>query len=129
MSDAITYRQTDGMRASQVDWDALEHVLATRGWMSLNRHTTPAIVLAEDTQGLAGFFVTQFVPHAGPLWVRPKLRGGEVSLKLAGKMLELMQGARGVVIVADNPVVAKMCESIQMKRVESPVYVFEGGEV
>jgi hypothetical protein len=129
MSDKVKYRDTNGREATSAEWNALEHVLATRGWMSLNRETTPCISLAEDTDGLAGFFIVQFVPHAGPMWVRPKLRGGEVPYKLVEHMCELLKGARGVVIVADSPWTAKMCEALNMQRVTSPVYVFPGAEV
>jgi hypothetical protein len=132
MSDAddqITYRDTDGLSATQEEWDALEKVLSTRGWMSLNRNTTPCISLATDAQGLAGFFVCQFVCHAGPLWVRPRLRGTDVPFKLASHMYDMISGSRGVVIVADSPWTMKMCEMAKMKRVESPVYVFPGAEV
>ena len=129
MSDEVTYRDTDGLSATQAEWDAIEHILATRGWASLNRQTTPCISLAEAPNEIAGFFVAQFVPHAGPMWVRPKYRGTDVPQQLATHMYQLLTGARAVVVVADNPAVIKLCEAMKMKRVESPVYVFPGGEV
>jgi hypothetical protein len=129
MSDEVTYRDTDGLSATQAEWDAIEHILSTRGWASLNRQTTPCISLVEDADGLAGFFVAQFVAHAGPMWVRPKYRGSEVPQRLAAHMRQLLNGSRGVVVVADNPATVKMCEEANMLRVESPVFVFHGAEV
>src|SRR5208282_94054 len=127
----VEYRDTDGISATKEEWDEIERVLVSRGWMSLNRQTTPRIALAEDDKGIAGFFIVQFVPHAGPMWTRPGLRGTKVPQMLVERMYRFLTEceARGIVVVADNPITAKMCETAQLKKVESPVYVFPGAEV
>jgi hypothetical protein len=125
-----TYRWIDGPTATEAEWDEIELVLAARGWMSLNRPTS-RILLCEVDGKLGGFFVFQLIPHAGPFYVRPTLRGTEVAQELASRMSQFFAetNARGVIIVADNPVSAKMCEERHMLRVPSPVYVLPGAEV
>lgn len=109
----------------QCDWDAIEAILAERRWMSLNRETTPAVVLAERNGMIVGFFVLQMIPHTEPMYVAPDERGSEVAGTLADLMLEFLQrsDARGWMLVAENSFVERMCRQRGMIRVESPVYV------
>lgn len=103
----------------------IETILAARGWMSLNRPTS-RVLLAEGEHGeLLGFFVMQLVPHTEPLWVLPSRRASGIAEELADRMLISMieMQARGWMLVADNPIVAKMAEARGMVKEESPVYV------
>jgi len=121
------YRWVDGRTASQEDWDKIENILAARGWLSLNRPTT-RILVAEDASGeLLGFICLQMVPHTEPLFVRPSQRGTGLAEELADRMLDFMMEiqARGWMVVADNPVAEKLCESRGMVKIESPVYVMK----
>lgn len=120
----VSYRWVNGPDASEEDWDRIEGILAARGWNSLNRPTS-RILIAEEDGELVGFFVLQFFPHTEPLWVRPSRRGGEVAEALADQMLAFMTEvqARGWMLIADSPTVAKMAEERGMVKVESPVYV------
>jgi hypothetical protein len=120
-----TYRWVDGPTATDEEWDKIEGILASRGWMSLNRPTT-RILVADDADGsLLGFICLQMVPHTEPLFVRPSQRGTGLAETLADKMLEFMLSiqARGWMVVADNPIAAELCESRGMVKVESPVYI------
>jgi hypothetical protein len=121
----IAYRWLNGPDATDAEWDRIEQILIARGWMSLNRLAS-RILIAEDTDGaLLGFFVCQYVIHTEPLWVVPSRRGGEIAEQLADQMLGYMMEiqARGWMLIANDPVAAKMAEARGMVREESPVYV------
>jgi hypothetical protein len=123
----VTYRWIDGPTATDEEWDLVESILATRGWMSLNRMTT-SIRVALDKEGhLLGFHVIQLVPSAGPLWVKPSMRATGIAEHLADDMFELFvqAHARGWMVVADNPSAAKLCEARGMHKLESPVFTTE----
>jgi hypothetical protein len=128
--DEVTYRWLDGPTATQDEWDKLELILASRGWMSFNRQVT-RILVAECGTKLAGFFGMSLVPHAGPLFVSPSFRGTTVANELAERMNEFFveTHARGVIIVAESPMVERMCEQRGMIRVTKPIYVLVGAEV
>lgn len=121
----VNYRWVDGPTATAEEWERIEGILTTRGWMSLNRPTS-RVLIAEDTDGaLLGFIVMQLVPHTEPLWVLPSKRASGIAEELADQMLTFMVSvqARGWMVVADNPAAAKLCEQRGMSKVESPVYV------
>jgi len=122
MSDTTT-RWIDGPTASQEDWDAIEGVLATRGWMSLNRLTS-RICVKERAGEIIGFHVLQMVPVAGPLYVQPKYRGTGLAAELADDMLSFLVEiqARGWVVFVESAHAAKLCEERGMTKVEQPVY-------
>jgi GNAT superfamily N-acetyltransferase len=124
----INYRWIHGPQASQEDWEKIELLLASRGWISLNRPTS-SILIAEDDDGIAGFHIFQFLPYAGPLFVRPSARGKGVAEKLADDMLEALAQAqaRGFIVIADSPHSAKLCRDRGMNELKSPVFVM-GGE-
>lgn len=126
----VQYRWLDGPMASQEDWDRIELLLSTRGWMSLNRLTS-RILIAEREGQLVGFHVFQLVPSAGPLWVKPSDRGSGVAEHLADEMLAFFAEtcARGWMVVATNPSSAKLCETRGMHLIKSPVYTTEPVEV
>jgi hypothetical protein len=130
MSDAadITFRWIDGPTASQEDWDRIEAILASRGWMQLARATS-RIRVAERDGVLLGFHVLQLMPHAEPLWVKPSERASGLADQLANDMLDFLVEihARGWIVVADSPHAAKLCEAREMTKIESPVYVKVGG--
>jgi len=121
----ITYRWIDGPTASDADWTRIDGILATRGWMRLNRRVTRILVAESDGGTLLGFFVFQLVPHTEPLWVAPSARGTDIPQQLADRMREFLvaDGARGWMLVADSPVVERMARERGMRRVESPVYI------
>ena len=125
---SVNYRWIDGPDATTEEWERIENILLTRGWMSLNRQTS-RVLIAEDSDGLCGLHVLQLVPHAEPLWTAPRVRGAEVAQTLAKTMKEYLDevDARGYLAIADNPLAAKFCESLGMYRVASPVYVFIRG--
>lgn len=124
MSGGVEYRWIDGPTATAEEWDRVEGVLAVRGWMSLNRPTS-RILVAEREGELLGFMVMQLVPHTEPLWVRPSERGSGIAESLADQMVEFMFSvqSRGWMVVADNPMAAKLCEARGMMKVDAPVYV------
>jgi predicted N-acetyltransferase YhbS len=109
----------------QWEWDAIEAILAARGWMSLNRETTPAIVLAERNGMIVGFIALQMIPHTEPLYVAPDERGTEVASELSDLMLNFLRDnqARGWMVVAENPFAERLCRQRGMVKVEYPVYV------
>jgi GNAT superfamily N-acetyltransferase len=124
----IKYRWVDGVSCTQEEWDKIDMMLATRGWMSLNRNTTRALI-AESPEGvILGFNIFQMIPFLGPLYVLPSARGTGVAEDLSQRMVDFMTEveARGFIAVAQSPHAAKLCEHMGMKKVESPVYA-KGG--
>jgi hypothetical protein len=123
----VTYRWVDGITASPAEWDRIESLLAARGFMSLNRQSTIRILIAEVDGALVGFNVLQFIPHVGPQFVIPSQRGTGISDELADRMLEFLveHEARGWVVVADNPISARLCRSRGMAQIQSPVFTTE----
>lgn len=121
----MNYRWVNGWEASEAEWDRIDRILASRGWMSLSREFSRVRIVEDDEGKLVGFYVLQAIPHAEPMWVDKKYWGSGVADALADDMLEYLTEAkaRGWVIIADNPVARKMCEERGMKKVESPVYV------
>jgi hypothetical protein len=121
--DNVTYRWVDGPTASDADWEKIESVLASRGWMSLNRNMSRILIAERD--GVMAFHVFQFLPFCGPLFVPPSMRGTGVAEELANRMVDFLaeSEARGWVVVADSPHAAKLCEDRGMTEIESPVYV------
>lgn len=121
----ISYRIVDGASMPDAEWSAVEAVLAARGWMSLNRMTTPVIALAERGGMIVGFLVLQLIPHTEPLYVAPDERGTEVAGTLADMMLGFLQRnqARGWMVIAENVHAERLCEARGMVKVMHPVYV------
>ena len=115
----MTYKWIEGD-----DLKALEPILESRGWTSLNNKTCRALC-AYDGEHLAGFLVLQLFPHCEPLWVSKDYRGTGVAEDLADKMMEFMSKiqARGFMVIADNPAAAALCERHGMRKVESAVYI------
>lgn len=126
MSD-VTYRWIDGPTCSDADWERIDSILATRGWMSLARSTSK-ILVAEHGDKLLGFSVLQMTPQVGPLFVAPSARGSGVAEDLSDQMLDFLVSiqARGWFVVADSPFVSKICDERGMTKLQSPVYVAGG---
>jgi len=123
--DYVTYRWVDGPTASDADWDRIESILATRGWMSLSR-TVSRILVAETPDGeIAGFQVLQLIPHTEPLYVRPSARGTGLAEDLTNKMYEYLIDvqARGWLAVAESKFAEDLCEKYGMQKLAYPVYV------
>lgn len=125
MTDALTFRWIDGPVATDDDWDKIEHILAARGWMSLNRNTT-RILVAETPDGkIAGFQTLQLVPHTEPLFVAPSQRGTGLAEELTERMYAFLTEVhvRGFVAIAESRFAEELCEKHGMKKVACPVYV------
>lgn len=122
----ITKRWIDGVSASKEEWERIDKFLESRGWMSLNRETS-RIWVAEEDEKIVGFFVLQWTPQAGPMYVIPSKRGSGLADELADDMLSYLIGAeaRGWFIVADSPHVPAMCEARGMRKISAPVYTTE----
>jgi len=120
----ITTRWIDGPTASQTDWDAIEAILAARGWVSLNRATS-RILIKEHGDEIIAIHVFQLLPMAGPLWVLPKYRGTGLAAELADEMLTFLieANARGWIVLTESVHAAKLCEDHGMTLVNEPVYV------
>lgn len=105
------------------DCEPVTKVLEQEGWTPINEEAL--VLVAMDDQGLASFHVLRVVPHAEPLWVRPDLRGTTLAVRMATEMAKFLKDSRthGVMVVADDPTVAKICESLGMRRIASPVYL------
>lgn len=114
-----------GIDSTDADWDRIEGILASRGWMSLNRSLSRILVAEDEDKNLLGFIVLQMVPHTEPLWVAPKERGTGLAEQLADRMVEYLteMKVRGFMVMADSPFAAEMCEKHKMERVKSPVYI------
>ena len=56
------------------NWRDLEPIFRSEGGRMPESHNATGVA-AYDENGLAGFWVLQMVWHAGPLWIRPDLRG------------------------------------------------------
>jgi hypothetical protein len=110
--------------ATREEWDTIDEICATRGWMSLNRTLTRVLVAKRDDR-IVGFHVMQLVPHAEPLYVNSDERGTELAAQLADKMVEFLTSikARGWMVLAGNPHTEKLCRDRGMKKIASAVFV------
>jgi GNAT superfamily N-acetyltransferase len=122
--DEATFKWLDGD-----ELDQLEPILAEKGWPSLNHNTSRALAVYDKTDGLVAWYVFQLFPHCEPMYVEPEWRGSGVAEELVDVMHKFLSSVkcRGVMIVADNPAVARMAEAHGMKKIESPVYLMVGG--
>lgn len=120
----ISYRWLDGPAATQEEWDQIDKLLASRGWMSINRLTS-RVLLAEQDGDVVGFHVFQMIPYCGPLFVTKKLRGLGLAEILVDKMQDFLitVHARGYIAVTESPHAAKLCEERGMEKVPYPLYV------
>jgi hypothetical protein len=120
----VTYRWIDGPTATQEEWDLLDKLLASRGWMSLNRNTS-RVLLAEQDGKVVGFHAFQLIPYCGPLYVERKLRGLGLAEILVDKMQDFLTEvhARGYIAVIESPHAEKLCKAHGMEKLPHPVYV------
>lgn len=81
-----------------------------------------AIAELESTGEIIGFFVCQLKSHAEPMWIHPDHRQGKLWVKLA-QMLEPITRRSDTYIIASRPEVERMCEALQLEKVNHPVYV------
>lgn len=116
----ITYEWLDGDRLA-----ILDPIFFANNWTPLNHLTSRALVARTESGTIAGFHVIQLFPHAEPLWVSPEFRNHGVADFLIDCVVAFLNSvnARGFMVIADTPSVAKRCESIGMRRVDSPVYI------
>ena len=127
MSEEIIFSWVD-WASSKEDWEMVDTVIASRGWMHLNPHFS-RVLIAKQGKKLAGFVVLQMVPHTEPLFVAPDFRGTGLAATLSDKMIAFMREskARGWMAIASNSLIAAECERQGMKRVMLPVYAFVEG--
>jgi len=120
----ITYRWIDGPSAKPEEWDAIDELLASRGWASLSRPVS-RILLAEEDGAIVGFHVFQMVGYCGPLHVTRSHRGTGIAEELTDKMQQFLESchARGYIAVTESPHAEKICKDKGMERLPYPVYV------
>lgn len=84
------------------------------------------VAVASTTRGTS-FYCLQPQLRAEPLFLHPSHRGTSVLVNLLAMMQayveQRVQLGADVWVVADTPETVRMCEAMQMDRVESPVYV------
>ncbi len=126
MDNEITKRWIDGQTATKKEWKEIDAILAARGWMSLSRECS-RIRVAEREGKIIAFFVAQMIPYCGPVYVSPKERGTGLAGELGDEMFESLKevGARGWIIIAENPYIPALCEARGMHRLSFPVYTTE----
>lgn len=71
------------------------------------------IAIAEDENGIAGFFVLQLIPHCEPMWIRPDKQGSMLWFNLFCTLLPLMK-EKGAICLEGNEVSAKIALSMGM---------------
>jgi hypothetical protein len=105
------------------DLKILSPIFEEKGWSPLPISSV-AIVMMDD-KGVAGFHALQVVAHPEPLWVRPDMEGTGLAADLAGEMNDFLDSTNTnrIMCIADSPHAAKLCESLGMKLVSSPVYI------
>jgi hypothetical protein len=126
----LRYRWVDGPTCDDADWDRIEIILASRGWMSLNRPTSRILVAETEDGKLASFLVLQMIPHTEPLWVAPEFRASGLAEQMVDAMVKFLNDVkiRGYLATAESPFAAKLCEEHGMKKLEHPVYIKVGME-
>lgn len=125
MPTTVTLRWLDPTTPhADLDWQRVDDLIAARGWMPLNRHTS-RVLLAEDAGMLAGFFVFQLMPFTGPVWVHPSLLGQGVAAAMAGEMYRFLTeaGARGWLATAEGAHGEELCKQFGMDKVGHPLYI------
>lgn len=80
------------------------------------------VAVAEKDDEIIGFAVFQLIPHAEPFWIREDHRGTNIWVKLAS-MIEPLTRKKDSYIIATTNEVVKMCEALELERVNHPVYV------
>lgn len=121
----ISYRWINLWEASGVEITQIDRIIEQNGWITLNLKTARVLV-AESGSRIIGFSVCQFMPYVGPLHVDKFHRGDGIAEALADKTMEFLKevNARGWLVVADSPHVAKICADREMQKVDSPVYLY-----
>ena len=87
MTPDVQYRWLNGWEATDIEWDRVETIIETRGWIPLNRRTTRVLLAETAAGGLVGFIVLQLIPHVEPLFVAPSMRATGVAEDLAERHL------------------------------------------
>jgi hypothetical protein len=125
----VSYRWINLWEASEHEVAQIDKIIAARGWVKLNLNMTRVLVAELDGR-IISFSVVQAMPYVGPLFVSSEHRGLGIAEELADRTMEFLRSidARGWLVVADSPHVAKICEAREMDRVESPVYVYNSDE-
>ena len=116
-------RWLDGPDAAEV----LNPLIEARGWLPLNGSSNPVLTRARvafDKDGEPeGFFVMQLVPMLGPVLVA---HGADTALfrQLVADMRAFLKtsGARGWLIVAENPRIAELCREMGFRQETNPVF-------
>ena len=117
-----------GPHCTDDEWAKVEAILATRGWMSLNRPTSTVLLAYGPSGELLGFNVVQMMPYAGPLFVIPSARGSGLAEELVDEMMIFLAKikARGFMAIAQSPHTEQLCVKLGLKKVEAPIYMMGG---
>lgn len=104
--------------------DVLDPILAARGWSSLNKPMTRALVAYDEGDKIVGFLILKLVLHTEPAYVDQEWRGSGLVEELADQVHDTIGNVPpgGVWLVADSPFSAKLAEKHGLSIVESPVY-------
>jgi len=121
----VTFRWLEGDDIKQI-----EPRLAARGWASLNPQTSRVLAAYDENDQLIGFNVCQLMPYLGPAEIDREWYGSGLMEEMADHMHEELSllRTRGVILVADNPIVAKVAADHGMTKVDSPVFFKVGDE-
>lgn len=116
------------LTAEQIEW-LVNPELEKRRMAILNPDCC-RVMGAWNGEQLVSFFTIQLFPVLGPMVKIDAFHrdNGEVSRELATRMHAYLDesGARGYMVVADNPVTDRLCDRHGMMKLTSPVYVAAG---
>jgi hypothetical protein len=108
------------------EYPGVNSALALQGWARINERAA-RVLGAFEGERLVTVLVLQLYPIVGPLLRLDGRDNGEVSRALADEMVEFLDatGARGFLVVCDNPFVERICRRYGMTRVEQPIFADE----
>lgn len=101
----------------------LDGIIKEQGWTPIPLNSMALVKI--DERGIAAFHILQMKAHPEPLYVREDMRGTGLAADVAQEMANFLEatGTNSFICIADKPEVAKLCESLGMRRIDSPVYV------
>lgn len=106
--------------------DQLNPRMAAEGWAQLSSANARVLGAFSDDR-LVKAMVLQLHPVIGPLVTLDEAHrdNGSVSRQLTDEMEAYLQReqARGWLVIADNPLTARLCERHGMTQLTSPVYL------
>ncbi len=107
---------------SQPEFNVIREVIRKRGWTQPHPDLARALC-AYDNGNHVGFIVIQLVNHIEPLFVAESYRGQGIAGELADRAIAYMkENNHPFLCMADNEHVIRMCEALELHKIESPVY-------